>query len=97
MNNEFSKEEIEKMLKNSTEEIVVEDENIIDEFGNMHNINQITEQAEASVKKKYPKVNFRWSEFEIARAKKLQANLVCHIKLILSLCSNKVWIMMKIG
>ena len=48
MNNEFSKEEIEKMLKNSTEEIVVEDENIIDEFGNMHNINQITEQAEAS-------------------------------------------------
>ncbi len=75
MNNEFSKEEIEKMLKNSTEEIVVEYENIIDEFGNMHNINQITEQAEASVKKKYPKVNFRWSEFEIARAKKIAGKL----------------------
>ena len=30
---------------------------------------------EEDVKKKYPKVNFRWSEFEIARAKKIAKKL----------------------
>lgn len=75
MKEKFSKEQIEEMLKNSTEEIVEEDSDIVDEFGNSHNIDEVTEQAETDVKKKYPKVNFRWSEFEIARVKKIAKKL----------------------
>jgi len=74
-NKKYTNKEIDEMLKNSTEEIVTCDKNIVDEFGNVHNIDIITEQAETSIKKKYPKVNFRWSEFEIARAKKIAKKL----------------------
>ena len=75
MNEKFTKEQIEKMLAKSTEEIIEDGENFVDEFGNTHNINNVTEQAEKDIKKKYPKVNFRWSEFEIARAKKIAQKL----------------------
>ena len=71
----FNKKQIEEMLNNSTEEIVEESCDIIDEFGNIHNIDNVIEQAENDVKKKYPKVNFRWSEFEISRAKKIANKL----------------------
>ena len=63
------------MLKNSTEEIVEGSEIITDEFGNTHNINEVIEEAEKSAVKKYPKINFRWSEFEIKRAKKIAQKL----------------------
>ena len=75
MQNKYSKEQIEEMLKNSTEEIVEETSDIIDEFGNKHDVGQVIELAETSIMKKYPKVNFRWSEFEIARAKKIAKQL----------------------
>lgn len=75
MKEKFSKEQIEEMLANSTEEIVEETSDVIDEFGNVHNIDLVIEQAETDVKKKYPKINFRWSEFEIARAKKIAKEL----------------------
>ena len=71
MKEKFSKEQIEEMLANSTEEIVEETSDLVDEFGNVYNIDKVIDQAETDVKKKYPKVNFRWSEFEIARAKKI--------------------------
>ena len=75
MTEKFNKKQIEEMLSNSTEEIVEESCDIVDEFGNIHNIDNVIEQAENYVKKKYPKVNFRWSEFEIARAKKIANKL----------------------
>lgn len=75
MNEKFTKEQIEEMLKNSTEEIVEETGDLIDEFGNVYNIDNVINQAETDIKKKYPKVNFRWSEFEIARAKKIAKEL----------------------
>ncbi|MCD7780446.1 MAG: hypothetical protein LUH05_07225 [Candidatus Gastranaerophilales bacterium] len=75
MKEKFSKEQIDEMLKNSTEEIVNDNENLVDEFGNVHNADEIIKQAETSISKKYPKVNFRWSEFEIARAKKIAEKL----------------------
>ena len=75
MNEKFAKEQIEEMLKNSTEEIVEETGDLIDEFGNVYNIDNVINQAETDIKKKYPKVNFRWSEFEIARAKKIAKEL----------------------
>ena len=46
MNEKFTKEQIEEMLANSTEEIVEDSENYVDEFGNVHNINEKIEQAE---------------------------------------------------
>lgn len=75
MKEKFSKEQIEEMIKNSTEEIVEEKSELVDEFGNIHNVDNVIIQAEEYVKKKYPKVNFRWSEFEIARAKKIAKKL----------------------
>ena len=75
MTEKFTQEQIEEMLNNSTEEIVEDSCDIIDEFGNMHNVEDVINQAETDVKKKYPKVNFRWSEFEIARAKKIAKKL----------------------
>ena len=75
MPEKFNKKQIEEMLNNSKEEIVEDSCDIIDEFGNIHNIDNVIEQAENDVKKKYPKVNFRWSEFEIARAKKIAKEL----------------------
>ena len=75
MKEKFNKEQIEEMLKNSTEEIVEDNADLVDEFGNIHNIDTVIDQAETDVKKKYPKVNFRWSEFEIARAKKIAKEL----------------------
>lgn len=75
MKNKFTKNQIEEMLKNSTTEIVEDNELITDNFGNIFNVNEITEQAEKDIKKKYPKVNFRWSEFEIKRAKKIAQKL----------------------
>ncbi len=58
MKEKFSKEQIDEMLKNSTEEIVNDNENIVDEFGNVYNANEVIKQAEISISKKYPKVNF---------------------------------------
>lgn len=75
MKEKFNKEQIEEMLKNSTEEIVEDSTDLIDEFGNVHNVDEVITKAETDVKKKYPKVNFRWSEFEIARAKKIAKEL----------------------
>ena len=75
MEHKFSKEQIEEILKNSTEEIVNDDSKLIDEFGNTFDVDEVTNIAEACVQKKYPKVNFRWSEFEIKRAKKIAAKL----------------------
>ena len=75
MKEKFSKEKIEEMLANSTEQIVEETSDLVDEFDNVHNIDEVITKAEADVKKKYPKVNFRWSEFEIARAKKIAKEL----------------------
>ena len=75
MTEKFTKEQIEEMLNNSTEEVVEDSCNIIDEFGNVHNVEDVINQAEIDVKKKYPKVNFRWSELEIARAKKIAKKL----------------------
>jgi predicted DNA binding CopG/RHH family protein len=75
MKEKFTKEQIEEMLNNSTEEIVEDSTDLVDEFGNIHHIDEVISQAEVDVKKKYPKVNFRWSEFEIARAKKIAQEL----------------------
>jgi len=75
MKEKFSKEQIEEMLKNSAEEIVEDSTDLVDEFDNVHNIDKVISQAENDIKKKYPKVNFRWSEFEIARAKKIAKEL----------------------
>ncbi len=75
MKEKFTKEQIEQMLNASTEEIVEENSDFVDEFGNTHNIDEVITNAEKNVKKKYPKVNFRWSEFEIARAKKIAKEL----------------------
>ena len=75
MKETFNKKQIEEMLKNSTEKIVEESSDFVDEFGNVHNIDEVIVQAEMDVKKRYPKVNFRWSEFEIARAKKIAKEL----------------------
>lgn len=75
MREKFNKKQIEEMLNNSVDEIVEDSCDILDEFGNIHNINEVIKQAETDVKKKYTKVNFRWSEIEIARAKKIAKEL----------------------
>lgn len=75
MKEKFTKEQIEQMLNTSTEEIVEGSSDLVDEFGNVHDVNEVITNAENDVKKKYPKVNFRWSEFEIARAKKIAKEL----------------------
>ena len=75
MQQKLNKQQIDEMLKNSTEEIIEDSSNLIDEFGNTFNVEDVIEQAENHIKKKYPKVNFRWSEFEIARAKKIAKKL----------------------
>ena len=75
MKEKFSKEEIEEMLANSTETIIEDDNTVTDEFGNVHNIDIVINEAEKEVKKRYPKINFRWSEFEIKRAKKIAQKL----------------------
>lgn len=75
MKEKYTDTEIEQLLKDSTEEIINETENITDEFGNIHNINNVIDEAEKEISKKYPKINFRWSEFEIARAKKIAKKL----------------------
>lgn len=67
--------QIEKLLANSTSEIIEASNMIEDEFGNVINVNEAIEVAEKDIAKKYPKVNFRWSEFEIKRAKKIAAKL----------------------
>ena len=75
MREKLSKKEIEEMLKNSTSEIVEENNIFTDEHGKKHDVKKVIEQAENDIKKKYPKVNFRWSEFEIKRAKKIASQL----------------------
>jgi len=58
--------------------IIVTDSSIYkDEFGNLHNINEDIEQAEKDIieMKQTNNVNFRWSEFEIKRAKKIAAKM----------------------
>lgn len=54
--------------------IIVTDTSIYkDEFGNIHDINDDIEQAEKDVTKLKQTMNvtFRWSEFEMKRAKKI--------------------------
>ena len=75
MKQNFNKKQIEEMLKNSSEEIVNDNKKLVDEYGNTFDVDEVIESAETYVQKKYPKVNFRWSEFEIARAKKIAAKL----------------------
>jgi predicted DNA binding CopG/RHH family protein len=67
----YTKEELKKLLAESKGRIVEGSAFFTDEFGNVINIDEAIEQAEKDIEKKYPKVNFRWSEFEIARAKKI--------------------------
>lgn len=40
MKKKYTEEEIENMLKNSTDEIITGNENIVDEYGNVHNANR---------------------------------------------------------
>ena len=75
MNPKLTQKEIEELLNNATQEIEIGNSYVIDEFGNKHDIEKTIEQAEQDIKKKYPKVNFRWSEFEIKRAKKIAKKL----------------------
>lgn len=53
--------------------IVEDTSTYTDEFGNVHDINEDIEQAEKDIieLKKTNSVTFRWSEFEIKRAKKI--------------------------
>ena len=57
--------------------IVSDSAEYIDHLGSVHNINDDIEQAEADIVKMKNdcNVNFRWSEFEVARAKKIAAQL----------------------
>lgn len=57
--------------------IVSDTSTYIDEFGNVHDINEDIEQAEKDViqLRKTAKVTFRWSEFEIKRAKRIAEKL----------------------
>ena len=52
-------------------EIITDTSIYTDEFGNVHDINEDIEQAEADIQamKQTASVTFRWSEFEIRRAK----------------------------
>ncbi len=55
---------------------IIEDSNIYyDGYGNEHNIENDIEQAERDVGELKRNVNFRWSEFEIRRAKKIAEKL----------------------
>lgn len=57
----------------ATRETVEGDVEIEDEFGNLHNIDEDIRQAENDIEKikSNVNVNFRWSEFEVKRAKKI--------------------------
>lgn len=57
--------------------IIMDTSNYIDEFGNLHDINEDIEQAEKDIVQlqKSAKVTFRWSEFEIKRAKRIAEKL----------------------
>ena len=59
MKEKFTKEQIEQMLNTSTEKNVENSVDLVDECGNVHNIDEVITQAENDVKKKYPKVNFK--------------------------------------
>jgi predicted DNA binding CopG/RHH family protein len=63
-------DEIKSLMTSETVEGSVE---IEDEFGNIHNIDEDIKQAEKDVEKikNNTNVNFRWSEFEVKRAKKI--------------------------
>lgn len=71
----YTLEEI-KSLITSVEQIE-DSSDFTDDSGNIHNIDKVIEQAEKDVEKFKNKfnVNFRWSEFEIKRAKKIAAKL----------------------
>lgn len=58
-------------------EIITDTSVYIDEFGNLHNIDEDIAQAEEDIieLKQSVNVNFRWSEFEIRRAKKIAEKL----------------------
>ncbi len=53
--------------------IIEADATYTDEFGNIHNIDDDIEQAEKDIDelKQSTNVTFRWSEFELKRAKKI--------------------------
>ena len=53
MKQNFNKKQIEEMLKNSTEEIIEDDENLIDERGNVFNVDKVIDDAETCIQKKY--------------------------------------------
>ena len=53
----FTKEQIKEILKNSTDEIIEDSEKFVDEFCNVHNINDVVTKAEECVKTKYHKIN----------------------------------------
>ena len=58
-------------------EIITDTSIYTDNFGNIHDINDDIEQEENDIIefKKTTSVTFRWSEFEIKRAKKIAAQL----------------------
>lgn len=54
-------------------EIITDTSTYTDEFGNIHDIDEDIAQAEADIEdmKQTSSVTFRWSEFEIKRAKNI--------------------------
>ena len=54
-------------------EIITDTSTYTDEFGNVHDINEDIEQAEKDIAnlKQTSNITFRWSEFEIKRAKNI--------------------------
>lgn len=58
-------------------EIITDTSVYTDEFGNLHNIDDDIAQAEDDViqLRQSANVNFRWTEFEIRRAKKIAEKL----------------------
>jgi predicted DNA binding CopG/RHH family protein len=66
----YTLDEIKSLMTSETVEGSVE---IEDEFGSIHNIDEDIKQAEKDVEKikNNTNVNFRWSEFEVKRAKKI--------------------------
>lgn len=67
----YTLEEIKSLI--SSVEKIKDNASFEDEFGNVHDIDKVIEQAEKDISKhkNNAHVNFRWSEFEIARAKKI--------------------------
>lgn len=69
-------------------QIVTDSSKYTDEFGNVHNINEDIEQAEKDIVelKQTSRIAFRWSEFEIKRAKRLAQKLGLPYQTYIKMC-----------